>query len=203
MDGKTIEGMFTHELGHHVQWTLLDVKTANKLGDRWNDYAGKISGYATATKSEYLAESFVAYMRGETNILDPEYVAALTKKAVASSTKSGIMQARNEFIKIIPDAKLVSYALDPLKDKNKAKAFELALGYTKDNYQDLKKQVMEKVDERKLVPRGDIGYGMRYECVIEVDGLNGKKAKVLTAWIEDGKDKRLTSIYVTDKDVTK
>ena len=203
VDGKTIEGMFTHELGHHVQWTLLDVATGNKLGDRWEDYAGNISGYATATKSEYWAESFVAYMRGETDILDPEYVAALKKKGIASSKKSGIMQATNEFIKIIPEAKLVSYALDPLKDENKAKAFELALGYTKDNYQDLKKQVMEKVDESKLVPKGDIGYGMRYECVIEVDGLNGKKAKVLTAWIEDGEDKRLTSIYVTDKDVTK
>ena len=66
----------------------------------------------------------------------------------------------------------------------------------------MKKHVLELVDESKLVPKGDIGYGMRYECLIEVDGLNGKKAKVLTAWIEDGEDKRLTSIYVTDKDVT-
>ncbi len=60
--------MMLSQLGHHVQWTLLDV---------------------------------------ETNILDPEYVAALTKKAVASSGKSGKMQARNELVKIIPDAKLV------------------------------------------------------------------------------------------------
>lgn len=82
VDGDTVEGLFTHELGHHAQWTLLDAKTNNSVGDRMKEYAPKISGYANASKSEYLAESFVAYMRGETDILDPEYVRFINSKSI-------------------------------------------------------------------------------------------------------------------------
>ena len=37
---------------------------------------------------------------------------------------------------------------------------------------------------------------MRYEQILELTGPNGKKAKVLTAWIQDDEDKRLVSVYV-------
>lgn len=80
VDGKSVKGMFTHELGHHVQWTLLDTKTNNAIGLNMKKYAPKISGYANSNKSEYLAESFVAYMNGETALLDPEYVKYLKSK---------------------------------------------------------------------------------------------------------------------------
>ena len=82
VDGETVEGMFTHELGHHAQWTLLDAKTNNSVGSKMSEYAPKISGYANASKSEYLAESFSAYMKGERNLLDPEYVKFLDEKAI-------------------------------------------------------------------------------------------------------------------------
>ena len=82
VDGTTVEGMFTHELGHHAQWTLLDAKTNNSVGSRMNEFAPKISGYANASKSEYLAESFGAYIRGERYLLDPEYVRYIDSKAV-------------------------------------------------------------------------------------------------------------------------
>lgn len=72
--GDTVEGLFTHELGHHVQWTMLDPKTTNSLTSRMRDFAPHISGYANTSNSEYLAESFAAYMKGETGILDQEYV---------------------------------------------------------------------------------------------------------------------------------
>jgi len=80
VDGNTAEGLFTHELGHHVEWTLLDAKTNNEIGRRMHEYAPKISGYATASKSEYLAESFAAYMKGERDILDPDFVKYLDLK---------------------------------------------------------------------------------------------------------------------------
>ncbi len=44
---------------------------------------------------------------------------------------------------------------------------------------------------------------MRYEYIIEITGANGKKANVLTAWIENGNKKRLTSVYVTNRKATK
>ena len=200
-DGS-VHDYIVHEMGHHVQWTLLDVKTNNSVGDKMHKYAPKISGYATASKGEYLAESFAAYMKGEIDILDPEYVAAIKSKVVEATVKSGIIQAENEFVKIIPDEKFIGYALNPLKDENKAKAFQMALGYTQENYQELKEQIMKLADESKFVEKGDSGYGMRYEYILEITGANGKKANVLTAWIQQGKDKRLTSVYVTNKKVT-
>jgi hypothetical protein len=81
--GDTVEGMFTHELGHHAQWTLFDPKTNNLIGSRMSEYAPKISGYANASKSEYFAESFNAYLKAELNLLDPEFVNALRKKKVS------------------------------------------------------------------------------------------------------------------------
>ena len=80
VDGDTVKGLFTHELGHHVQWTMLDAKTTNSVTSRIKKYAPKISGYANNSSSEYLAESFVAYMKGERQLLDLEYVEYLDKR---------------------------------------------------------------------------------------------------------------------------
>lgn len=96
VDGQTVEGLFTHELGHHVQWTLLDADTNNAVGRRMSEYAPKISGYANASKGEYLAESFTAYMKGERDILDPEYVEFIDSKTIDKSTKSGIIGEKEE-----------------------------------------------------------------------------------------------------------
>ena len=64
------------------------------------------------------------------------------------------------------------------------------------------KNIEEHIDESKFVEKGDSGHGMRYEYIMELTGANGKKANVLTAWIQDGKEKRMTSVYVTKKKVT-
>ena len=66
----TLEGMILHELGHHVQWNVVPTKLFNDLGDNWERIAAKISGYAGLNKSEYIAESFVSWMRGE-KLIDP------------------------------------------------------------------------------------------------------------------------------------
>lgn len=77
VSGDSVKGLFTHELGHHIQWTMLDAKTTNAVGAKMKQYAPKISGYAQASGSEYFAESFVAFMKGERKLLDPEYVRIL------------------------------------------------------------------------------------------------------------------------------
>ncbi len=118
---------------------------------------------------------------------------------IEKTAKSGIIK---ENTKIISDEKFVNYALNPTKSPDKSKAFEIALGYTHNNYKDLKTQILELCDESKFIEKGDSGYGMRYEYIITITGANGKKANVLTAWIQDGKYKRLTSIYVTKRKAT-
>lgn len=96
VDGSSVEAMMTHELGHHVQWTLLDTTTNNSVGNNMSKYSRRISGYANASKSEYLAESFVAYVRGERDLLDPVYVEFLDKKLkkpVAEAFTSDIIKS--------------------------------------------------------------------------------------------------------------
>lgn len=115
-------------------------------------------------------------------------------ETVEKSAKSGRM--------VLPDAKLSGYALNPKVDPNKAAAFESALGYTAANADLLKRNIMDHLDESKFVEKGDKGFGMRYEYIMELTGSNGKKANVLTAWIQDGDSKRMTSVYVTKRKVT-
>ena len=92
----TVKDYFMHEMGHHMQWEGFDGKTYNAVGEKMSQYSGKISGYATASKSEYFAESFAAYMKGERDILDPDYVAFLDKKLIAKDAGSGIIKPRKE-----------------------------------------------------------------------------------------------------------
>lgn len=104
---------------------------------------------------------------------------------------------------IIPKEKFEQYALNPQKSPDKAKAFEMALGYTLADAEELSKKIRDNFDEKKLVEKGDSGYGMRYEYIMDIEGKNGKHANVLTAWIRDketGKI-RMTSAYITKKKV--
>lgn len=119
-------------------------------------------------------------------------------QTVEKSGKSGIIEAGNF---AIPMQKLVGYALDPQKAPDKAKAFELALGYTKDNAAELLQSIFDHADESRFVEKGHNGYGIIYEYVMRITGPNGKQANVLTAWIDDHGRKRLTSVYVTEKKV--
>ena len=83
---------FVHEMGHHLQWEAFDAKNNNSIGSRMSEYAGKISGYATASKSEYFAESFAAFKKGEFDKLDPEFVSFMRGKALDKSGGSGIIE---------------------------------------------------------------------------------------------------------------
>ncbi len=104
---------------------------------------------------------------------------------------------------IIPKSKFTDYALNYEKAPDKARVFESALGYGKNNCAKLIEDIEKRADIHKMVEKGDNGYGMRYEQVIKLKGPNGKEANVLTAWIEDDKGRRLTSAYVTKKEETK
>lgn len=99
---------------------------------------------------------------------------------------------------VIPKAKFTQYALNPEKDPNKARAFKSALGYDLDNADDLIEQINAKLPDYEAVEKGDRGWGKRYEVIMDIEGPNGKTAKVLTAWIDDKNtgEMRLTSVYV-------
>lgn len=99
----SVHDYIIHEMGHHVQWNVLDAKINNAMGSSMSIYAPKISGYANASKSEYIAESFAAYIKGETKLLDPDFVKAINNKPlekVARSSKitsGAVSGARNPY----------------------------------------------------------------------------------------------------------
>lgn len=113
--------------------------------------------------------------------------------------ESGIIRYVKDGKFAIPEQKFTGYAL---KNPDKAKAFKAALGYDMTNAEKLIQNVIDHIDENKLVQRGDAGHGMRYEYIMRLVGENNKEANVLTAWIEEGKGFRLTSVYVTERKAT-
>ena len=134
----------------------------------------------------------------EKKYLKATKIAENAGKTLNFQGKNGIIQVRNL---AIPTAKLAGYALNPLKAPDKAKAFQLALGYDQSNAEELLQNILDHLDESRFVEKGDAGYGMLYESIIRITGANGKEANVLTAWIAEGDKKRMTSVYVTDKKV--
>ena len=70
-------GSTIHEMGHYLDDQIFHKAFKEKgfdLSSSFEKYSGGISGYATATQQEYIAESFAAYWKGETDILDPDLV---------------------------------------------------------------------------------------------------------------------------------
>ncbi|MDR0859012.1 MAG: hypothetical protein LBN97_08280 [Oscillospiraceae bacterium] len=95
-------------------------------------------------------------------------------------------------------AKLKDHYLNPDKEKDKAEAFKLALGYTSEHSELLIFQVLENLRVCEAIPKGDNGWGLTYEVVMNLTGANGKTARVITAWIDDkvNNEMRLTAVYI-------
>ena len=132
-------------------------------------------------------------------------------KTVDKSAESGIIKERSllnldlQYFAEIPKDEFTKYAIDPIRQPDKARAFREALGYTMDNYQELIDNISANLDEISLKYKDSNAQGKLYEYIMRLTGANGKQANVCTAWIvENGKSEpRLTSAYVTKKKVTK
>ena len=87
------------------------------------------------------------------------------------------------------------------KGKNKAIAFDQALGYNQDNYKKLIDNIKRNINKFNAVEKGNDGYGQKYEVLMTLIGENKKIANVKTGWIIDKEtgETRLTSAYVTSK----
>lgn len=127
-----------------------------------------------------------------------KYVENRDQEEVEKADGSGIIKLPRYQEAFIPRAKFTEYALNPSKDADKAEAFRKALGYTLENADDLIERINAKLPECNAVEKGDRGWGMTYEVVMDITGPNGKTAKVLTAWIDDKNngEMRLTTIHV-------
>lgn len=96
-DGS-VHDYIVHEMGHHVEWNVLDAKVNNSMGSNMSKYAPHISGYANASKGEYIAESFAALVKGESGLLDPEFVDYMSKNVYTAGSR-GIMNVGTESVR--------------------------------------------------------------------------------------------------------
>ncbi|MCG8401378.1 MAG: phage head morphogenesis protein [Firmicutes bacterium] len=100
----------------------------------------------------------------------------------------------------IPEEKLTKYALNKEhkgSGRDKAIAFEQALGYNKDNYQDLIGNIRKNISRYPAEFKGKGKFGDRYQVIMDITGPNGKTAKVLTGWlVEDNGKARLVTAHV-------
>jgi hypothetical protein len=74
--GDSVEDMVTHEIGHHLSYIPEINKALSGIQSdtNWKEIAEHLSGYANHSFAEYVAESFNAYCRGESESLQPEMV---------------------------------------------------------------------------------------------------------------------------------
>ena len=72
---KTLVEAIDHECGHALEKALKGVSNYDTIVANMGTYAPRISGYATDSFHEYIAESFCSWRKGET-LIDPELVKA-------------------------------------------------------------------------------------------------------------------------------
>ena len=177
----------------HKNYMKLHTNTRKKV----EDILGKIKERLDEKTFELAHHGIKGQKWGVRN--GPPY--PIERSRLDKSSESGKIKMNLQIFAKIPEEKFTKYALDPKRSPNKARAFKEALGYTKENYRALIEDIERRLDKDKLVEKTDDGFGMRYEQVMRLKGPNGKEANVLTGWIQEDDDVRLTSVYVTEKKV--
>ena len=84
---ETVEDIINHEFGHNFEKAISQMDNYDLIKANMPKYAEMISGYATSTMSEYIAESFTSYRKGE-NLIDPELKKGF-EKLKTSTAKGG------------------------------------------------------------------------------------------------------------------
>ncbi|MDU4960941.1 MAG: hypothetical protein E6X17_09830 [Sporomusaceae bacterium] len=121
-------------------------------------------------------------------------LAKLLKVNTQESSKA--VKAAEQLSRESVTVKLEKYLLnvEHVDGASKAKWFEKALGFTKENASDLARQIV--FDPNKAVKTATTEFGTKYNQVIPITGPNGKTIDVVFAWIEnnDGVIRLITAI---------
>jgi hypothetical protein len=100
---------------------------------------------------------------------------------------------------IIPTDKLVGYALnlEHPRGRHKARVFASALGIRRTDWRYLREQLLDGVVEAPVRGTRITPFGVLYDIVVLVDGLNGATSPVVTIWLVKGdRPPQLVSTWV-------
>ena len=100
------------------------------------------------------------------------------------------------------DRKFTEYIFNPDNQIgfSKGKAFISRLGYDKDNYLNLKHEIIEKAKLYPATFKGSSQYGGRYEQKIIIYGKYNTPANVVIGWIVTPDSTKMTSAYIKEVD---
>ena len=84
----------------------------------------------------------------------------------------------------MPEDKLAGYALDPAhpRGRHKTRVFSSALGIEQEDWRYLRDQLAEGIVGAPVEGMRITPFGVLYEAVVLVDGLNGTTVPVATIW---------------------
>ena len=102
---------------------------------------------------------------------------------------------------VLDDNKFTKYALNTEHErgKEKAKVFESELGYTLNNWGDLKDKILNGLKSNKAKPRPSNQYGNSFRVDMNIEGVEGKTGKVRTvrtSWIVKEGIPNLVTLFV-------
>ena len=101
---------------------------------------------------------------------------------------------------VIEPAKLRNYCLNPEhgEGRHKARVFASALAIGRDDWRYLAERIHASLGDAPVTRIEPTPWGVRYEVVMMIDGLNGATMPVKTGWFIEAADgaPRLTSEYV-------
>ncbi len=98
------------------------------------------------------------------------------------------------------DRKFTGYLFNPENAEGwaKGKAFTSRLGYDKNNYADLKKEIVSHATKYPARLKGEDKFGKAYEQKIVLYGLKNKPANVIIGWKENNGETWMTSAYIKE-----
>jgi RHS repeat-associated protein len=141
------------------------------------------------TWSQYW-ESMQNFQDGLNNISEKAAMAVAAGQIVGGLAAAATAIRISKLFNSSVENKLTKYLLNPNYPggASKAKWFKEALGFTKNNWKDLAKQIV--FDAKNAVSKGNTkGYGEMFEQMIEITGANGKKISVQFNFIKrEGED---------------
>lgn len=106
----------------------------------------------------------------------------------------------NADVATVDDRKFTGYLfnIENKKGYAKGKAFESRLGYSIENYESLKSEILKCASAYPVTYKGSDNYGNSYEQKIILYGKNGVPANVVVGWKEKDGKTWMTSAYIKE-----
>lgn len=175
----SVKGCIIHELGHHVQWTKMPADLINSIKDIAANSV-KISGYAGATKGEYIAESFASWMKGEKRIAKDlqDFFDTIAKKAPIPK-KTSEMRVREDKVLRSTTKEMIDLVLDNVHNRKPINSTADLGQIDKSVVAFLKKQGIQPSTDRLIV--SDVGMQHTLRASKAAKGIGMPEAELVEA----------------------